>query len=420
MLRILLKKIYKVFTFFVEGRGVRTVFKKLWNKFWKAIDIVLGIIPRIILKYSVKVDDNKIFFHTQENVYTCNPKYITEELLRRSEDVSVVWRGDSYKSSGVPFGIKVVKYNSYDYFKEIYSAKIVVTNSSLFLGMPVFLKKDQVLFETWHGSLGLKKWSKSDIKDSFKRVFALEQTGRMTDYCISNSELENGSMRSTYWPKTEILKYGHARNDIFFDRYKEKREEVKKAFFEKYQLEEETKLALYAPTFRDSIDSFSVYNIDYEKVSKTLENKFGGDWKIIVKFHPSLRTEIKRKNIVFTQSVINATGFKDMQELISIIDLGITDYSSWIYDYILTRKPGFIYAEDIEEYSKHDRGFYYPITETPFSISTNSEELCSNIIKFDGDLYRRKVEEFLEDKGCVDDGHASERIVDKFLEILDD
>ena len=84
---------------------------------------------------------------------------------------------------------------------------------------------------------------------------------------------------------------------------------------------------------------------------------------------------------------------------------------------MLSRKPGFIYASDIKEYD-NDRGFYYPLTSTPFPVAQHNEELRKNILNFNYESYREKVEEFLKDKGCMEDGHASERVVDLIEEIM--
>lgn len=99
-------------------------------------------------------------------------------------------------------------------------------------------------------------------------------------------------------------------------------------------------------------------------------------------------------------------------------DVGITDYSSWIYDFMLTRRPCFIYASDMSQYN-HQRGFYYPLEETPFPLATTNEELQYNIVQFNEELYCNKVEKFLEEKGCMEDGHACERIEALILNCLD-
>ena len=228
------REIHKCYVIVIEGKGLGGVLKEIWvciKKLVREMDRMLAVAAREILKRKTPVISNKIFFHTQESKYTCNPKYICEELRRRGADVDIVWRVEGKGNGDVPLGIRTVKLNSYEYFKEIFSAKVVVTNSFLYLGEPVFLKKNQILIETWHGSLGIKRHDKSAMKDSWRRVLALEKTGKMTDYCISNSSLETGSLRSTYWPKTPILEYGHARNDLFFDNHTEDRKRIRERLF---------------------------------------------------------------------------------------------------------------------------------------------------------------------------------------------
>lgn len=128
----------------------------------------------------------------------------------------------------------------------------------------------------------------------------------------------------------------------------------------------------------------------------------------------------KTKNIVLSneendeveeQVLYNVTDYPDIQELMLVTTIGITDYSSWIYDYVLTRKPGFIFATDLERYNTKT-GLYYPLEETPFPVCKSHEQLIENIEKFDNEYYLKRVEEFLDDKQSVDDGSSAKRIVD--------
>ena len=66
----------------------------------------------------------------------------------------------------------------------------------------------------------------------------------------------------------------------------------------------------------------------------------------------------------------------------------------------------------------NERGLYYPLEETPFGIAENNDQLMENIMAFDDAAYQPKVEAFLKDKGCVEDGHASERVADLIEKIL--
>lgn len=411
---------HKIWGALVEGKGIRFTVKTIWKKIWEEIDRILGIFARWILKIKTPIEPDKVFFHTQESKYTCNPKYICEELRKRYPNTKIVWRGPKKGESGIPGDIKVVELNSFDYFKEIFSSKIVITNSFLYLGQPFSLKKEQVLIETWHGSLGIKRHDKKAIKDTWRRVSALEKTGKMSTYCISNSSLETGSLRSTYWPKTEILEYGHPRNDLFFPEYAEKRAKLRKDLFAEWELEADTKIVMYGPTFRDD-KNFDCYAIDFQQLAEALKERFGGKWCVLLRYHPSLLKVYKaheKRTGKTGVPVINVTGHIDMQELIAVTDVAITDYSSWIYDFVLLRKPGFIFATDIEKYN-NERGFYYPLEETPFPIARDNEELVQNILTFKAEPYQKRVEEFLADKGCVEDGHASEKVVELIKSIIE-
>lgn len=410
---------HKVWGFLIEGKGTRATAHVIWSKIWEEVDRILAILARHILKIKTPIVPNKVFFHTQESRYTCNPKYICEELQRQCPDVEIVWRVPNKGQSGVPKGIKTAKLNTFNYFKEIFSSKIVITNSFLYLGQPFSLKKKQVLIQTWHGSLGIKRHDKKAIKDTRRRVRALEATGKMTSYCISNSTLETGSLRSTYWPKTKMLEYGHPRNDLFFPQYADKRSELREKLFSEWELASDTKIVMYGPTFRDD-KNFECYQVDFHRLVDALSQRFGGNWCVLLRYHPSLSKVYANKGYQVEDAdfpIIDVTKYMDMQELIAITDVAITDYSSWIYDFVLLRKPGFIFATDIEKYNT-ERGFYYPLEETPFPIATNNDQLIENILTFDNEKYLPEVEEFLVDKGCVEDGHASERVVELIKKLI--
>ena len=68
---------------------------------------------------------------------------------------------------------------------------------------------------------------------------------------------------------------------------------------------------------------------------------------------------------------------------------------------------------------KDERGFYYPISTTPFPIGETNDQLAEHILNFNNEEYVKKVEEFLKDKGCVEDGQAAKRIVDLILDVIE-
>ncbi len=71
----------------------------------------------------------------------------------------------------------------------------------------------------------------------------------------------------------------------------------------------------------------------------------------MIRLHPRL-LEKSNTFIQYNEKIIDGTKIEDIQELLAITDLLITDYSSIALDYMITRNPVIIYASDIDEYKK--------------------------------------------------------------------
>ena len=147
-----------------------------------------------------------------------------------------------------------------------------------------------------------------------------------------------------------------------------------------------------------------------------LDARFGGKFALLVRFHKM--THGVRLGKEARKAVFNVTDYPDMQELMQVTDVGITDYSSWIFDYVLTRRPGFLFAPDADAYET-STGLCYPLAAAPFPVARNVDELLSAIRSFDAEGFEERVEAFLRGKQCTDDGHASERIADWIAGAMD-
>ena len=73
--------------------------------------------------------------------------------------------------------------------------------------------------------------------------------------------------------------------------------------------------------------------------------------------------------------LLDVTSYDDIQELLSISDFLISDYSSLMFDFAITKRPCFFYIPDIDEYISKDRNLYFDIKELPFISVKNNEEL---------------------------------------------
>lgn len=365
--------------------------------------------------------DKIVFENFNGNSYGCNPKYIAEEIIRRNLPYDLVWLVRSVtkeKEKNVfPEQIRLVGYGSKQALKELASAKIWIDNQrkNYFLKKGLRKKEGQYYIQTWHGSLGIKKLD-ADV-DAFVGELKQEWVNRskldssMMDYLLTDSEFENKIFRRALWFNNEIKEFGHPRNDIFF----KDSTKIKQKVRDFYNIPEDKKILLYVPSFRDS-GNIDCYDLEYEKVLKAMKDRFGGDWICLARLHP--RTKKYDKELIMeSDKLIDACFYPDIQELLVSSDVAITDYSSCIFDFMLSRKPAFVFATDIKDFN-NDRGFYYPLEATPFPIAVNNKELVENVLKFDDEKYQKDITNFLEDKGCMEDGHASERVVDLIEQIM--
>lgn len=377
----------------------------------KKIDYLIGVLARRSIYCHGEIQNNKIFVMTYDGLFSCNPRYIVEEILRQRLPVQIVWavnpEATESQRQEFPSGIHLVKRGSFEMYEEMAKAKIWIDNALNCVWDDMPKKNGQIYMNTWHGSLGIKR-----LSGNRTWMMRAKRCRKVTDFCISNSVFEENVYRETFWPDTPYLRYGHARNDILF--HKEQQAVIRSDVCRYFDLRPEQKIMLYAPTFRDDMRT-DCFEMDFDALKAALEQNFGGEWVILVRMHFKNRMS----DTIFAERdwLKNATLFPDMQKLLAVVDAGITDYSSWAYDYVLTRRPLFIFATDIERYN-NQRGFYYPLEETPFSIARSSEELCANIEAFEEMAYLNRIESFLNEKGCVEDGHASERIVAKIRDII--
>ena len=214
--------------------------------------------------------------------------------------------------------------------------------------------------------------------------------------------------------QTKMWEIGMPRNDFLLKGNEILRQSIRK----KLQLSNSDRLVLFAPTYRKPNDNYfkdSIaiqYGLDYEKISRALATRFGGNWKFAIRLHPLVtnKKEVNNKNI------LDLSPYEDMQELLLAADVMINDFSSSIWDFMLTGKPCFIFAKDMKHYIETTE-VYTPIKDWPFPMATSNEELVSSILNFDEADYKEKCKRHYSLLGGCESGKATELVCQRIYDV---
>ncbi len=341
--------------------------------------------------------------------YGCNPRYLTEYLLEHYPDMEIVWVfRKGVNISAVDKRVKCVRFRTWEYLKMVNSAEFLVTNSRTDPWHIYWHKRpSQKYLMLWHGGAALKRIER-DVEDrlGFSYVQKAKRDSKVCDLMISGCRANTELIKRSFWYSGEILEAGIPRNDIFFNETLHR--SIRQHIIEQYNLPSDGRIVLYAPTFRRS-GTIEPYRIDWSDMIPRLERMFGGaKVTLLLRLHPNLIGKADTSSLINHPSVIDMTRYHDMQELLCVSDMLITDYSSSMFDYAMLRRPCMLYATDVAEY---DRGYYYDFRELPFPLAQNSEQLINLIENFDEKEYQRDLKTFLDEHlGLVERGVAAEEL----------
>lgn len=208
--------------------------------------------------------------------------------------------------------------------------------------------------------------------------------------------------------KSHFYPVGVPRTDIFFDE-NYKKETVQK-MMEEFPLAAKAKrVILYAPTFRGAGAKsayFPMHMLNYKKIGDYLKKT---NSVMIIKMHPFVSNAV---NIPegYEDVFVDASAYREVNDILFITDVLITDYSSVIYEMSLLGKPMLFYAFDLKTYVA-DRGFYEPYeTMVPGKIVKNIQELLKALEE--NDFEEQKLESFVNRNFTYRDGKATDRVIE--------
>lgn len=352
------------------------------------------------------VKKNKVVFCNMKGKrYGDNPAYISEALLKSGEKADIVWLLYKDVKVDLPDGVRRVDYSLFNRMKELTTARVWVDSNTKDLGTRK--RKNQLFIQTWHGSYGLKKIA-FDLGDKFPLVDRVlyPHNAAIEDIMVSNSKRTTEIYRQAFRYSGKVLEVGSPRNDIFFEVADQCRKKVEKVFGI-----EGRKIVLYAPTWRKGYGT-DRFNLDYEALINALNKRFSENYVVFLRLHP--HNLVDAGKMEYSDRVLNASYYSNMQELLVAADVLVTDYSSCMFDFITVPKKCFLYTPDIDEYEK-EQGNYYSLDELPFPVARNNGELGRIIETFDETRYNENIMKFHERVGLCESGEASKMVAEYIM-----
>ena len=365
----------------------------------------------ISLFYYLPIKKNKIVFIQGEGGgYRCNLKYVAEEIHRQNLPYDLVWLVESMDTKIPPF-IRKVKYNRIRTVYELATAHVFINNSKALY--PVKKKQGQSFIYIPHGQPGCK-CAEGDANLPEAWVRNSKQHSALTDVFISMGSYHTQVLKDTFWvpEHAQIWEIGFPRNDIYYRDTAEKQKEIR----QKLHVPDGTKIVLYAPTFRDN-GTTEAYDLDMHRILRCLENKTGSSWLFFVTLHGCFKW-FKKPPYQFGERVWDMSGYEDIHELLLVVDVVISDYSSVSLDFANMRRPVFLYASDIDKYTEM-RGLKPMFYQLPFPLCRTNDELEAAIMNYDKDNYQNRLNEFAIIYGSVDDDYASKRFTTKLVDLME-
>ncbi len=367
------------------------------------------------------VDQDKVVMWTFEGSggFGCSPKYVAEEILKRNWEgrtkFKIVWLLNDI-GKDFPKEIKKVKNTLWNRAYHLSTAGTWISNTRTFYGTRK--RKGQRYIQTWHATICIKPIGMYR-GNLFPRMAYLVSAydSRLIDYVLSGSSWCDHMYRKGLIYKGKIIKTGTPRCDVLLNQREEKYRQIRNEF----EISPKARIMIYAPTFRGGSQNKNrsvkteETTVDFTRLINALEEKFGGEWYIFLRLHPQLAAkmkELKINTMVMAERLIDVSQKPDMNEIIAASDAFLTDYSSAIFEANIIRLPGFLYADDLEEYVADRGDLFFDMYKLPFPVARNNDELIRNILRFDADTYHMKTDRFMERVGIFEDGKASGRVVD--------
>lgn len=370
--------------------------------------------------YEEPIEQNWVLYEAHTGIgMVCNPYAIFKAFMQSpdfdkyihiwvimDEDEMNLLKEEYAEYNNVVF----VYYQSKAYSYFLAKSKYLINNTSF--GFAFTKREEQIFVNTWHGitikTLGY------DCPDGARVSANMIRNFLMSDYIIQPEEfmvnIFDESFRLKNIFKGKYIQDGYPRNDLVLKTDKDYI--CDKLEKRGTHIDKNKKTILYAPTwFGNAANNPYIDMSKYTDIYAYLKSHVDTDqYNILIKPHHvvyrHLSEEEKNSGIYVSYSI-------DTNELLSVVDILITDYSSIFFDYMVADKPILFYIPDYKEYEEK-RGIYFKPDELPGPCLFDLKGVADSINNIDSCIkeYADKRHKMMDWACPYDDGKVSEKIID--------
>lgn len=358
------------------------------------------------------IDENAILYESGAGItIACNPLAICRGLLEQEEYSHLRHYWAVGKDEAVPDYLRVdprvfiIRRNSDLYLKVLATAKYLINNNTF---PPFFSRRpEQRYLNTWHGvplkTLGIDiKNGQMDHRNAARNLLHASHV-IMPNAHTQEILLERYDIQGLF--TGQVAQIGYPRIDNVIN----PRPGISGRIRGRLNLSADDRVLLYAPTWRGDLKSAS---LDEDRILGDLKRLEATGFKVLFRGHTMLEKLLA--NSVLSSSLVPAD--IDTNDLLAVIDVLVTDYSSIFFDFIPSGKPIFYYAYDLAEYQA-ERGMYFDLEDMPGEVCHTIESLASGIESI-STLDRSSDPDYVAamEKFCAhEDGNATARAINFFF-----
>lgn len=353
-----------------------------------------------------KVQNNKItFISLRRNDISGNFAFVYDKL-KDDKNLNINFILNEHTISEMSLG-EISKFT-----KACATSKVVILDEFTPQIHYIDLRPETKLIQLWHACGAFKTFGFTRLSKP-KGSPQPTRNHRSYDYVtVSSSYCKKCHSEGFGIATKNVVPTGIPRTDVFFDEnYKIS---ARKKFFDAHPGFIGKKIILFAPTFRGMVKETAFYPTEMFNLEEICA-KLPENYVFIVKHHPFVN-DVQPIPEKYKDRIIDLSEDTELNDLLFVTDLIITDYSSLVFEAALLKIPMVFYVFDLEKYI-NERDFYFDFKlYIPGKIVYSQEQLIDVINK--GDFCTERIEPFADMFFDNKDGKSTERVVNLIYDCL--